>query len=151
VNPAAKLAELLVEGEKHDPRGFLAGLKRHPYRGVVRITVPSTGATSDVNLDWACDVCMIGNSDAPGVVVARPFPLPMPGVSEDQWEFMLEVITYSMNEGRDWQGYIETEVVPELDPQHAANHPNFSWEYVGGKRAFDQDAECAANAPSWQR
>jgi hypothetical protein len=153
MSPARLLAQRLLEAEKpFDPRGFIKSVRPRRAAIDVRIEGPQH-AIVRVPVKWYRDLTMMGSHEHPGISL-RPSKLKPHFMTEEQWDWILEIIEYAANEGEEIEGRRDPEPDEEGEDEREANawfwHGAWAWSYVGGKQAYDADYERAyEEAPSY--
>lgn len=115
--------------------------------GIVQILVGDPGNTQlvTVPVQWLSDLVYSGSHVHPGVVLESP---PPEGVRKAQWDYMLEVIAYAINEGNELMGSYdreddEFENDEDYDPELGYGHPRFHYRFLGGQKEFDRNLQLA--------
>lgn len=117
----------------------------------IQIGPPAPRSTVKVPVHWYRDLVMAGGGgEIPGVDLHYHAPPTPPGLNIERWNFMLEVISYAINEGPIMGDEHEADDDYD-DPDSGTALPYYRWRFMGGDDAFDRWREWAeTNASSWR-
>lgn len=152
---ARLLAQYLLQQEG-SAKDFIKGLARIDASVHITVGAPAPNQRIVVPVTWFKDLVFQSGHDHPGVHLRseRSLSLRPQGVTPEQWDWMLELIEYALNEGPEFSGCYafdppsEEEYPPRI--KGTSNNdgsmlftPAFTWFYTGGKTAYARHKDMA--------
>ena len=124
---------MLEAGDKLGAKDFILRFGRSEPMVAIHVGEPFAFSVK-ANVSWENGLASLRDK------TPRPYQL-----SYEQWDNMLEVIEYNLNETpREWHGQVGAEDDAEhVEDQRISSRwcPVFYWEYAGGSAKFEWDME----------